>query len=713
MQRKYILLPAALLLLFLLLFLSYERSGVSSGASDSAFSTMDSQEIGAMDDAERSTDQVSAPVLSADSGFYDQAFDLTIASEEGMKIYYTTDSSMPTTESQLYKGSIRIEDPGDQANVYSARTDFEPYLPDNLTTYSYEGLSQVTEEDFEDYYCRYLLPECRVDKCVVIRAMAVDEDGNCSDVTTASYFIDYQNKTGYDNVAVISLVSDPEGLFSDDTGIMVNGATYKEKLASGQLDDLVTIHDIRAYTNSYSGRGKEWERETHIDYFDEDGQDLVFSQEIGLRLHGNQSRVGQAHKSFNLFAREEYDGEDTFGASFFEDGSLSDTVTLMRGNDVRYYYLSGLMNHRTMDTQNYRMVQVFLDGEYWGFYALTERYASNQYMKAHYDLDKGEYNILVGGPEGYTSKKGNEEAAETSFTLLKSYIADHDLSDSRVYDKVCSMMDMQSFIDCYAARLYTGDQDWSWYKNQCIMYYDHQWHWTIYDMDYGAGAHLTAQADTDTFTTSRLAPTQSLANDPFFPALMKNTQFCRDFINTYMDLANEVFSSTRLAEQGIEFMQKYWEATCRSVERYPMQGEAGKTDLTTRSNYYSRHFDVIQSYFEERFYYGSDYLKNYFGLQGDLAQVTIQTSGPAGSGRICLNTITPELDEDSGWSGSYFTDCPVTVTAQPAEGYTFVGWTCQGGEAADATAIRTTVSFKENVTITAVFAEETSAEQSQ
>ena len=42
-------------------------------------------------------------------------------------------------------------------------------------------------------------------------------------------------------------------------------------------------------------------------------------------------------------------------------------------------------------------------------------------------------------------------------------------------------------------------------------------------------------------------------------------------------------------------------------------------------------------------------------------------------GYLVLNTITPDLSENT-WSGSYFTDYPVTVTAVARQGYEFAGW---------------------------------------
>ena len=61
-----------------------------------------------------------------------------------------------------------------------------------------------------------------------------------------------------------------------------------------------------------------------------------------------------------------------------------------------------------------------------------------------------------------------------------------------------------------------------------------------------------------------------------------------------------------------------------------------------------------------------------FGLTGTLEEVTLKINDIEG-GRIQLNTTYPDVS-DSGWTGKYYTDYPVTLTAIPADGYRFVGW---------------------------------------
>lgn len=625
-----------------------------------------SNSAAAVEDAESSS-KVAAPVFSHESGFYDQELSLQITAPEGATIYYTLDSSEPGMDSTRYSGEIRLSDASAGPNVYSSRTDFGPYLPKPRTGYETEVA--------DGWFSRNILPD-NVDKCQVVRAMAVDKEGNQSDVVTASYFIGFMDKPGYRDISVLSLVSDPEDLFSDETGIMVNGAAYKEKWQSGALDGVVNSHSIRQYCNTYTGRGRQWERKVHMDYFSDKDQSLIFSQEAGIRLHGNQSRVAESQKSFNLYARKSYDGHSTFQAPFYENGLLQDRVTLMRGNDLRNYYLSEKMNGRCMDTQNYRMVQVFLDGEYWGIYAIQDRYNSDEYLKTHYNLGKDDYILAKGLPTGFDIKNGDPEAIRTSFREVRDFARDHDLSQAENYHELCDMMDMQSFIDGYAVRLYTGDQDWSWFKNQYMLFFDHKWHWLVFDIDYGAGKH--EGPDTDTFISNRLNPNYSLANDPLFPYLMKNDSFRQRFVNTYMDLANETFNGAKIRNELNRFSEEYKEAGILESRRYPTADSLNrKDDPEYISELYQLCNDTAE-YFENRFSFASLHLADYFGLTGTPAAITIENDTPEG-GSIRLNTITPALFDSKEWTGSYYTDFPLTLAAVPREGWVFDGWEVEKG----------------------------------
>ena len=61
-----------------------------------------------------------------------------------------------------------------------------------------------------------------------------------------------------------------------------------------------------------------------------------------------------------------------------------------------------------------------------------------------------------------------------------------------------------------------------------------------------------------------------------------------------------------------------------------------------------------------------------FGLEGTTEKVTI-INEDSSEGTVTINTIVPAMDSGV-WTGEYFTDYPIIVSANPAEGYQFVGW---------------------------------------
>lgn len=72
------------------------------------------------------------------------------------------------------------------------------------------------------------MPDYKVDKATIVRAVAYDDFGHHSDVKTASYFIGFSDKNGYTGIKTLSIVTDPSNLFGYETGIYVTGKAYDE-----------------------------------------------------------------------------------------------------------------------------------------------------------------------------------------------------------------------------------------------------------------------------------------------------------------------------------------------------------------------------------------------------------------------------------------------------------------------------------------------------
>ena len=204
------------------------------------------------------------PTFSQPSGFYEDAVSLQISSSSGTTVHYTLDGSDPTTNSPLYSGSLTLMDPSSHFDRYASRTD-------------------ITEED-----SGYLPPDSPVDKAVVLRAVAFDAAGNSSNITTATYFIDFDQKDGYENAAVLSLVTDPDNLFSSETGIYVRGALYDDAMEAGLIYNGLPWTYLTEYTNYYL-EGAEAERPVYIQFFNASREETL-AQDCGIRIRGNESR---------------------------------------------------------------------------------------------------------------------------------------------------------------------------------------------------------------------------------------------------------------------------------------------------------------------------------------------------------------------------------------------------------------------------------------
>ena len=93
---------------------------------------------------------------------------------------------------------------------------------------------------------------------------------------------------------VLSLVTDPDGLFDDKIGIYVPGDRYEGNERTG----------------NYWTSGLKWEREAHLEFFESDGR-FGFAQGVGIRIHGGITRAWP-QKTLRIYARREYGPDKIF-----------------------------------------------------------------------------------------------------------------------------------------------------------------------------------------------------------------------------------------------------------------------------------------------------------------------------------------------------------------------------------------------------------------
>ena len=584
----------------------------------------------------REPDKIKMPSFSSESGFYKEAFALQLEAEAGATIYYTTDGSQPTMDSAVYQGSIWIEDKSECENQYAAIT--------GITSY-------------EDYVPDYLL-----DKGTVIRAMAVDAWGRQSDVKTNTYFIGFEQKSGYENKKVLSMVVEPDALFAYEDGIYMLGKTYEDAILNGEE----ISPELAVTPANYHKRGKDMEREAFVTLFDENGV-IEASQKLGIRIHGGYSR-SHRQKSFNFYTGDEY-GEDTYGFAEYmlrTSGHKDSYQTMLR--DV---FNQSLVRDRSIAIQEAVPCILFINGEYWGLYNLQQRFTES-YFQNGYGISPDNIICIKNGEVSIGIEEDN-----LAYQRLEYYAKHSDLSSPEAYEKIGNMMDIQNFIDYICFECYIANADWP-YNNNCYFagrnvvegsaYEDGRWRWAAYDTDDSTNidAHeaVKSKPSSNPFSEdSRWAGGNPLT-EILMSNLMENEDFRKQFVLTFMDMANVNFDYATVHQALYEMAERYATAMVATQHRF------NSMDYTEESFY--KYVENIDQFYRERKDFVVTYLAEAFALTGTLESVQIDANDAKG-GQVILNTTTLDFTEGA-FEGVYFTDYPITLTAVPKEGYRFDGW---------------------------------------
>ena len=457
--------------------------------------------------------------VSHGSGFYEEPFYLTIIAP-GRRVYYTLDGSDPTVDSIPYTGPIYIADASQHENVLSARTDLDSYGQDH---------PEMIETQ---------IPEEKVDKCTILKAAWFDRFGNRKEMVSESYFVGYGQKVGYGRHKVVSVFTDPENLTNYDTGIFVRGNSYDE--LKDEYGDMAP--------GNYSERGRDWERPATFQYFDADGK-LLYRSDCGVRIMGGWHRK-TVLKSLNLVARKEYGGTDQFHYDFWGTGYLPHKMTLHSGSNdyygkVQNMLISNLTKDLDYGTMDYEVCLVFLNGEYWGIYNLTEKYDEN-FLEYTYHVKKNNvFSIKKEAPEM------GDSANKALYTSAVEFLETADMTREENYQRFQELFDEQSLLDLFGVEIYCGRivdwpngniHLWRTVTPQGEGYSDGRWRYLLYDLDsYGLTEDLV-ENDTIQWAMDKCGYFRGLcANETFRKKLGANIlrigreYLCPERINAAID----------------------------------------------------------------------------------------------------------------------------------------------------------------------------------
>ncbi len=533
------------------------------------------------------------PILEAEvsfshsTGFYDGPFELSISPTEG-KIKYTTDGSPP----------------------------------------SFNGL---------DY-----LDPIYVDKTTAITVSVFREGFNPSKPLSQTFIVGSDHQ-----LPVVSIVTDPNNLWSGDKGIFVRG---HNGLPGSQ-------HNYSANWN------RDWEHPATIEFLMEDS---LITSTVGVEISGQSSRINH-QKSLKLKWRSRF-GQEAIEYPFFADKSITQFSDLVLRNGGNNFYkfpfrdafahsiISGRMD---LDFQSYQPFVVYINGQYWGIQNLRERINEN-YLRSNHDLAPNPINILE---NKYDVFRGNRVSYRSILNALLS-----ETNPEKINMIFAKHVDIPAFTNYHVAQLFYGNIDWPLnnvkYWNQPLLT---PWRWILTDLDVSMKAgeykgfnylHRLLGGDFE-FDEQLFLPQISNNTNAIFRSFWKVPVLRENFIGVYQAHLNSTFTNIRTSELLDELVKRVESEKQAHLERWPyLSWDSDLTDLR----------DFLRDRPESA-------LINLLKVIGEGEIVNIELgSDDINRGSVQVNGVEILKDSSTTINGKFITSSPITLQAIPNDGFIFSHW---------------------------------------
>jgi len=434
----------------------------------------------------------------------------------------------------------------------------------------------------------------------------------------------------------------------------------------------LSVDGFDAYYNNEDNNVTNAEIFAQVEFFATDTA-RTFREDVGLSLAGGGSRRHR-QKSISIHTGPEY-GSKWMDYKMFPQRDAEryrGMVLRNSGNSVPKIYFKDLFmqtvsaqNNTDVDYLAGRPVAAYINGKYWGLYNVREKKCKHYYERNH-GVNSDSLDILIG--ENFHTQNGTDKA----YREMAYFIQTADLTDPENYAKAESLIDMSNFIDYQIAELFSGNTDWPINNTRFWRHQDNgKWRWLLFDMDhgfrkrkvkldgirYGMGENLH---HSESYADRMMDVTALLRN------LIKNETFRNRFVNRFADLLNTNFKTENTLALLEEMKKPYEIEVPKHIERWKPLTKR-HVDLKNMERWESGIVD-LQEFLTQRPDSMYKFINDYFTL-GGTKEIIINVE-PNG-GKVQINSITPN---SYPFTGKYFMNMPLQITAIPKEGYRFVKW---------------------------------------
>jgi len=461
-----------------------------------------------------------------------------------------------------------------------------------------------------------------LDSTCVIRARVYAENYQPSSVVSAAYFI-----RPFHYLPIISVVIDPDDLFDEERGIYVNP------------------------TES----GREWERECHIFFFEDDYSG--FEIPAGIRLQGNSGRV-MDKKSFRLYFRDGY-GQNQLDYPLFANTEIhsfsnlilragyDDDLQKTRGTLLRDPVITELYRQLEQPISHSRYVVLYLNQQFWGIYDLRED-INPLFFENYLDMQDTDIIRLRWGREAWEIDQGDD----LEWRDLLSFIRNQSFENNAAFAQLSQRFDVDGFTTLLA--LAHAVQYRSWVYGTFFVRErraDAKWRLAVWDMD-----RALSDLSWNGFNYYE-RPNNEYWIYFIAQKMLENADYRAFFINRLMDLLNTTFSS----DHSVAVVDSIAQVLAPEIDRDAKRWMPNPYD-------WQDNVDFVRSFLTEIPDSVRLQMRNFFKLQ---PPVSLTLNAPSGQGKLVVNTVMLEETPLTAW---YYPDVPIRVLAVPAAGFLFSHW---------------------------------------
>lgn len=467
-----------------------------------------------------------------------------------------------------------------------------------------------------------------------------------------------------------------------------------------------------------------------IEYFENEERTAISYGE--LNRHGQDSWVN-FQRSLDYICRDEMGYTDAINDTLFhhhdrdkyqrfmfrasgDDNYPANNVPANSNNvhdggcHVRDEYVHTLSQKAGMelDVRSVERVILYLNGEYWGVYAIRERPDDHDYTDFTYG--QGKYNLQYLETWGATQAEYGGQGAFDDWFVFRDFVLNNDMSIPANYAQVEATFNRKSLIDYMTTNLMVVASDWlnyntGWWRGTDPNGSHKKWAYVLWDLDATFDYYINYSGVPNTDPDALPCDIEEIAefmdgwfNNPigmheviFLKLLDESPTFQQLYYSRYADHMNTAFSCENMTTVFDSMVATIQPEMPRHIQRW------GGT-----MNEWEGNIEEMRDFIEARCLNVADALVDCY--QPEVSgpyNITLQVM-PAGAGRVKFNTL---WHEGFPWNGDYYGTMENLIEADANADFVFSHWLSSSGNviSPNIDSVEGNIVLASDDTLTAVF----------